>query len=128
MLDRPAPANVRKQLRRYDGLSRIVDGPLSSFPLSPSQMSMWRRLMTGVGNRTSYVEFDALSAELQNPSGIKSLFGRYQQVIPGQVDLTVRNAVYGTSEFNWLDATVRYRAPAVGAAGAGYLWYNSSNH
>ncbi len=110
--------------------NRLVDGVTGpttwAAPHAVGEMSMFRRLMTGVGNRRNYVEFDALPGELANPSGLKSMFGRYQQVIPGQVDLTGRNAVFDTSGFNWLDAGVRYGVPAAGAAGGGYLLYNSN--
>ena len=110
--------------------NRLIDGITGPTtwvaPHAAGEMSMFRRLMTGVSNRRNYVEFDALPGELANPSGLKSMFGRYQQVIPGQVDLTGRNAVFGTSGFNWLDAGVRYGVPAAGAAGGGYLLYNSN--
>jgi RHS repeat-associated protein len=110
--------------------NRLVDGVAGPTtwvaPHAASDMSMWRRLMTGVGNRRNYVEFDALPSEFASPSGLKSLFGRYQQVIPGQVDLIPRNATFGTSEFNWLDAGFRYGVPSASAAGGGYLFYNSN--
>ena len=108
--------------------NRIVDRITSQTtwvaPRAASEMTWWRRLMTGVGNRRSYVEFDALPGELQAPGGLKSVFGSYQQVIPGRVDLLTRNPVYGTSSFNFLDAGVRYMALPAGAAGGGYLVYS----
>ena len=111
--------------------NRIVDGVTGPTtwvaPYAADEMSMFRRLMTGVGNRRDFVEFDVLPGELANPPGLKSMLGRYQQVILGQVDLTGRNAVLGTSGFNWPDAGARYGVPAAGAATGGYLLYNS-NH
>jgi len=110
--------------------NRLIDGvtvPTTWVaPYAAGEMSLFRRLMTGVGNRLDYVEFDAIQAELANPSGLKSMFGGYQKVIPGRVNLTGRNAVFGTSQFNWLDAGTRYGVPLAGTAGGGFLIYKSN--
>ena len=107
--------------------NRIINGIASETtwvaPRPVAEMSMWRRLMTGVGNRQAYVEFDVLPGELQTPGGLKSLFANYQLVIPGRVDLLSRNPVYGVSSFNFLDAGVRYVAIPSGVAGGGYVIY-----
>jgi hypothetical protein len=91
-------------------------------PYAESEMSMFRRLLTGVGLRRNYVEFDVLPGELVNPSRLKSIFVRYQQTIPGQVDLTGRNPVFGKSGFNWV---IFPGIPVAGAAAGGYLYYKS---
>jgi hypothetical protein len=92
-------------------------------------MTWFRRFMTGVGNRRSYVEFDVVAGELRPPGNLKSLYSGYQQFIPGRVDLLVRNPVYGVSNFNFLDAGVRYVVlPVAVPVAGGYLVHKAIGH
>jgi RHS repeat-associated protein len=86
-------------------------------PWKASQMTTWRRMLSGlpesfreptlsrlssslrasIGSpgRAPYVEFDVVPGELVRPTGLKSLFGRYQRQLLGLIDLTGRNPVFG---------------------------------
>ena len=93
-------------------LNRLCDGIPSSgatwvIPKPADNITIVDRLFSGVGNRTSFVEFDASISELSRAGGSKDIFGGVQQFIPGAVDLTGRNATFGASSFNWLDLGVR---------------------
>lgn len=71
------------------------------------------------------VSFDVLPSELQNPRRLKMFHGRFQQMIPGRVDLTTRNPKFGVSGFNAVDAAFRYGVPAAGVVGGGFAAYDN---
>ncbi len=115
--------------------NRLMDGitETTTFiaPRPASEMNMFRRMMTGVGTRRNYVEFDVLPNELIGPSGSKRLYGAWQQTISAQVDLVGRNAVCGVKGTNYLDYGFRYIVIPGGILRGGYVGYqflNSENN
>jgi RHS repeat-associated protein len=80
------------------GIKGAIDGSRPGTWVTPwraSALRLWSRTMTGLPERGAYVEFDVQPGELTRPGALKSLFGRYQRQIPGAVDLTGRNPVFG---------------------------------
>ncbi|QIQ21476.1 pre-toxin TG domain-containing protein [Zophobihabitans entericus] len=106
---------------------QLIDGITTTTtwiaPFPADKMNAWNRMWTGVGNRTNYVEFDVLSSELKSPRNLKVWVSKYQKVIPEQVDLTHRNAVYGTLHTNRLDTFARYVGVPAGLGYSGYSLY-----
>lgn len=89
-----------KGLNRLDGIAE--EGATFIVPKAADDISDWTHLMTGRGNRSSYIEFDAYPSELA-ASGLKP----WQSYIPGAVDLSGRGATVGNRGGNVLDATAR---------------------
>ncbi|HYG35644.1 MAG TPA: hypothetical protein VEC99_12710, partial [Clostridia bacterium] len=85
---------------------RIIDGASGIqtwvAPAAANDMNWFQRMMTGVGSRTSYVEFDVAAGELTNPGGLKGLtVSPWQQVLNGEISLTGRNPVWGDLGLNY---------------------------
>lgn len=79
--------------------------------------------MTGRGTYTNYVEFTVSPGELANPTGLKSAFSAWQQVIPGGVDLAGRGAVFGQLAPNYGQY---FFMGGLGAAGGGMIYYGAT--
>ena len=104
-----------------DGLNRLdfipQEGATWVIPKKADDISDWARHQTGVGSRTSYVEFDAYPSELTPAGGLKFIQGKfgYQSYLSGATELSGRNATFGNLGYNWLDASIR------GAQGTGAI-------
>lgn len=85
------------------------EGATWVIPKSADQITDWARHQTGVGSRSSYVEFDAFSSELTSAGGLKYLQGKagYQSYLTGATSLSGRSATFGTFGVNWLDAGIK---------------------
>jgi len=117
-------ARVTNPARGIEGLlERLVDAPRGPAtwvaPRAAGEHTAWSRIMTGVGEYRNYVEFTVQPGEGVGPGGLKSLFSRYQQIVPGSVPLAGRDAVFGALRPNY-----EYWALAGGldAVGAGLLY------
>jgi hypothetical protein len=64
-------------------------------PSAAQDMNGLQRMLTGRGNLTNYVEFDAAASELSNPGGTKLMFSPWQQTMSGDVSLLGRDPVWG---------------------------------
>jgi RHS repeat-associated protein len=85
-----SPVTIGGQL--FDGASGVQTWVA---PGAASDLNWFQRMMTGVGSRTSFVEFDATADELANGGGVKQFYSPWQQVMDGTVDLSGRNPVWG---------------------------------
>ena len=85
------------------------EGATLVIPKRVDDISDWARHQTGVGSRTSYVEFDAFPSELTPAGGLKVIQGKlgYQSYLSGATDLSGRGATFGNAGFNYLDASIR---------------------
>jgi RHS repeat-associated protein len=86
-------------------IDRVLDGATGVqtwvAPGAAQDLNWLQRFLTGRPLYRNYVEFDAFPGELANPAGVKGFYAPWQQVIPGQVDLSGRNAVFGTLAPNY---------------------------
>jgi len=122
------PAGVRQVIQVYDpkrgpfgpgsehalssearGVGRLFDPKGRVTWVSPhraSQMNWWRRLMSGRWKERAFVEFNVLPGELHRATGVKGFLG--QHVVPGQVSLAGRSAVFGTLPVNYMGYVAVY--------------------